>query len=461
MKLFFQKKLVSIFPLILLFNISADIEAQGASLVENFDNNQNKWFTTKNQIAYVGVQEGVYRITNYNKESSYMTWNEYSAIPTSGDFTVEAKMRSLKGSDRDGYGFTWGIDLPDLKNYYQFVISRNGGFQISGRQNENNIMIKDWSGISGPFNKGYNTLAVVQRQNEATYFLINGVVVYKTALLTYRGDVIGFGGGRQMMVEVDSCRILEGIPEYFQDSFTKIPSSEYCQDSLTKIPSLQGIKYSLGVNIQLLSPKLKTYLWSQGYRNGVYVADIKPGSPAEKQGLVKGDIIIKMDNTAVHTPPQVSELINASSGMISITIVRNDQPITRKIELEEIGSESLLGVSSGSSAENPEASITIHNVTLEPANVTPGGEFALKVEYTISDGTVPDEQIPFTLAYAIEKDGQVLLNRKSELSTPRGKKNISTKKGLIASKESGTYEIEVRLKYKKKFAGESARLIIQ
>lgn len=64
----------------------------------------------------------------------------------------------------------------------------------------------------------------------------------------------------------------------------------------------------LGVTIQNLDPDLAESLQLDGAK-GALVAELTPGGPAEKAGLVPGDVIIKIDGAAIAEPRDVSRRI--------------------------------------------------------------------------------------------------------------------------------------------------------
>lgn len=68
----------------------------------------------------------------------------------------------------------------------------------------------------------------------------------------------------------------------------------------------------LGVAIQRVDARLAT-AFRMGSRRGVLVADVRPGSPAAKAKLQRGDVIMTVDGVPVHAPSHLRNVI-ASKG---------------------------------------------------------------------------------------------------------------------------------------------------
>jgi serine protease Do len=67
----------------------------------------------------------------------------------------------------------------------------------------------------------------------------------------------------------------------------------------------------LGVAIQDIEPDMATALKLPS-RNGVLISDVNLGSPAEKAGLRRGDVVLKVDNKPVDSAAQLRNLVAAA-----------------------------------------------------------------------------------------------------------------------------------------------------
>lgn len=69
-----------------------------------------------------------------------------------------------------------------------------------------------------------------------------------------------------------------------------------------------------------------------GVQDGVLVKSVIKNSPAEKAGLKAGDVIVKVDNSKVTTPREITSVLRSNRGKSSftLTVVRNkkEMPLT-------------------------------------------------------------------------------------------------------------------------------------
>lgn len=73
-------------------------------------------------------------------------------------------------------------------------------------------------------------------------------------------------------------------------------------------------------------------------RNGIYVADVAKGSPADKAGIKKGDIITKIDGTPVHAMSNLRQLLYDMDidKQIKVQISREGRNYTKSVKLGKI-----------------------------------------------------------------------------------------------------------------------------
>jgi len=69
-----------------------------------------------------------------------------------------------------------------------------------------------------------------------------------------------------------------------------------------------------------------------GVKEGVLVQSVNKDSAAEKAGMKAGDVIVKIDDTNISTPQQISSVLRAArnKGSVTVTVVRNkkEMPLT-------------------------------------------------------------------------------------------------------------------------------------
>lgn len=102
-------------------------------------------------------------------------------------------------------------------------------------------------------------------------------------------------------------------------------------------------RVKMGITMQAID---RTTAQIYGYEPGVGVVSVEPGSPAEKAGLVPGDIITEIDGESMSDPSKLPQLLqqHKPGDVITMTVFRQsrqsyakDQRLTMKMELGEAG----------------------------------------------------------------------------------------------------------------------------
>ena len=73
-----------------------------------------------------------------------------------------------------------------------------------------------------------------------------------------------------------------------------------------------------------------------GVKEGVLVRSVTKGSAAEKAGMKAGDVITKIDDTAISAPQQIGSLLRNArgKGTVNVTVVRNKKEMSLSVTLE-------------------------------------------------------------------------------------------------------------------------------
>ena len=65
------------------------------------------------------------------------------------------------------------------------------------------------------------------------------------------------------------------------------------------------------------------------------VGEVKSSSPAEKAGVKAGDVIVRVDEAKVTTPPEISAHLRAARGKpVPVAIVRERKEINMTVDAE-------------------------------------------------------------------------------------------------------------------------------
>lgn len=120
----------------------------------------------------------------------------------------------------------------------------------------------------------------------------------------------------------------------------------------------------LGVRIQPLTPELVKQLGIKD-ESGVLLADVEEGSPADKGGLKRYDVIISYDNKKVDNPFHFKNMVAATKPgkTVEIKIIRNGNLLTAKVTIAELPIEPQ--IVSPAQFENSLRGVSVQEVTDE------------------------------------------------------------------------------------------------
>lgn len=100
-------------------------------------------------------------------------------------------------------------------------------------------------------------------------------------------------------------------------------------------PSLAAARPWLGVYTQEVTGELRDALDLSS--DGALISSVVPGSPAERAGLRKGDVIVSVDRRDIESPSELTEIIgDAEEGeSVSLTVVRKGERLILAVRLGE------------------------------------------------------------------------------------------------------------------------------
>jgi serine protease Do len=89
----------------------------------------------------------------------------------------------------------------------------------------------------------------------------------------------------------------------------------------------------LGIEAEGLNEQLGEYF---GVKEGVLVRSVAAGSPAEKAGIKAGDVLVKVDQTKVTSPGEVTNALHAARPRktFPIEIMRDRHPLTLNVTMD-------------------------------------------------------------------------------------------------------------------------------
>lgn len=163
-----------------------------------------------------------------------------------------------------------------------------------------------------------------------------------------------------------------------------IPSNMASQIATALVDHGRVVRGWLGIGIQDVDPDLASAM-SLPTADGVLVSDVEPGGPADKGGLLRGDVILTVDGKKTNSSTQLRNLI-AEAGAnkkVDLAILRGGKPQNLAVLLGELKSDKPEVSRGGEAHERPE---TLQGLQLEP--ITPQLRARLELPSTLKGGIV-------------------------------------------------------------------------
>ncbi len=187
----------------------------------------------------------------------------------------------------------------------------------------------------------------------------------------------------------------------------------------------------LGVEITELNGTVSRELGVQ-QTEGVYVKKVNKNSGAEKAGIIKGDIIVKLDNSTVSSFSELSGYINTKrpNDKVNVTLIRNGN--TKMIPVTLV--------------KNDLIKTELKGIEIENINAQDKKKF--RIDYGVKISDVVNERL---LPYKEELVGSIILNVDNEAAT-----DVETVSRLLNNKDENQ-GISLRIITK---SGQVTRIII-
>jgi serine protease Do len=209
--------------------------------------------------------------------------------------------------------------------------------------------------IGNPLGVGQTvTMGIVSAKGRADL----GITAYEDFIQTDAAINPGNSGGALINTEGKLVGINTAILSRsggYQGIGLAIPSSMAQPIMETLKQSGKVSRGFLGVGIQDVDRDLATALKLSG-PNGVLLTEVRSGGPAGRAGLLRGDVVVKVDGKPVTSTGQFRNLI-ASSGAkkkVTLEVMRDGKALSLGVELAEVP-EDASGASGGPSGAAPQA----------------------------------------------------------------------------------------------------------
>jgi len=181
------------------------------------------------------------------------------------------------------------------------------------------------------------TMGVVSAKDRSIPTGIEGHI-YKDFIQTDTAINPGNSGGPLLNTEGEVVGINTAIIPYAQGIGFAIPIN-IAKRNIDDLINLGKVRRSwLGVYIQEVTPEIAEQFDLPEDAKGVLVGDVVKDSPAEKSGIKRGDIIIKVNNEEVDSPGELQDKIRSIEigEKANIEVVRNGKEISFVVKIGEM-----------------------------------------------------------------------------------------------------------------------------
>ena len=227
----------------------------------------------------------------------------------------------LVGADKD-------LDLAVLK------IEADSELPAVTMGDSNSIRVGDWVvAIGNPYGLDHTvTVGVISAKGRPMNI---GDRQYRNLLQTDASINPGNSGGPLLNLKGEVVGINTAINSQAQGIGFAIPSSTV-KSVIDDLINKGGVSHPwLGVYLQSL-PEDSAQSFGLSEPKGALIAEVISGSPADKSGLMKGDVIVGYSGSAVTNPDQLIELVQGTSigSQVEIQFIRNSEAKVVVITIE-------------------------------------------------------------------------------------------------------------------------------
>jgi hypothetical protein len=174
--------------------------------IDEFIDSSGNWPTNDiNNITSYSISNGYYYIEGLHKKRASLVLQSIW-IDESENFEIEASIKKISGSKKNGYGLCFG--LSDDKNHFSFAVNDKGKFRFYKRKDGENEKIIPWT-ESEYINRGTgvaNKLKII-KEGEKIEFYSNDHLIAMIPFQSFIGNNIGFYNERKQKIAIDYLRI--------------------------------------------------------------------------------------------------------------------------------------------------------------------------------------------------------------------------------------------------------------
>jgi len=204
------------------------------------------------------------------------------------------------------------------------------------------MRVGDWvMAVGNPFGLGHTvTTGIISAKSR-----ILGAGPYDDFLQTDAAINPGNSGGPLFNMQGQVIGINTAIIAQGQGIGFAIPIN-MAKELLPQLKAGKVVRGWLGVMIQDITPELAK---SFGLKDttGVLISDVVKGAPADKAGLLRGDVILRFDNKEIENAHTLSQLVatTAPNSTVKIDLLRNGKKETISVKIGTMQAEGQKAIS--------------------------------------------------------------------------------------------------------------------
>lgn len=282
---------------------------------------------------------------------------------------VVAESSSVEVTLNDNQVFEATIIGTDPTTDLALIKIEKDGLPFASFGNSDEVRVGEWVlAVGNPFNLTSTVTAGIVSAKGRNINILGGGTAIESFIQTDAAVNRGNSGGALVNTQGELIGINAAIASqtgsYAGYSFA-IPSNivRKVMDDLLEFGQVQ--RGMLGVNITEINSRQAEELGLSEFR-GAYVVGVVEGSAGEEAGLKEGDLIVGIDNTAIHSPSELIETVGRKrpGDEVVVKYYRDGRQYEAEAKLKNIYGEFSL-VTSGQSAISEKFGATFEKVTAE------------------------------------------------------------------------------------------------
>ena len=291
--------------------MAASVSAQQFLFEDDFSENRNQWPEWQDEKSSASVKDGKYILENKN-EKEWFWVSRLIGMDLRQDFEIETVLTKTTGVVMgDFIGIKWNVNE---KETHGFRITYRGwlgyGKWVEGKENWQNLLNwKQDNAIKQTFNMP-NVLLVKKSGDRIQFFINNksvGKAKFKGETATYLQ--IEFEG--KATIEVDKIRVKYTYKKTVLGGWLGVQMANADSEPAKQF----GIKET----------------------SGAFIVEIVKNSPAERAGILMGDVIAEFDGKPIDKFETLRKLVasTAPEKTVPVTLIRNGAKQTLQVTLGE------------------------------------------------------------------------------------------------------------------------------